>query len=121
MSTIPWWTLIDHPLREAVQRRRTLTDLYDVTLLYENEGLTQDLLQTFLIYVASSPRPAHELLDPNLIDLGQPYAREFEGMTRTPVPLDTLLATRLKLIADVQSRLDEQSEAVPADTSRRGA
>lgn len=79
------------------------------TLLYENEGLTQDLFHTFLIYVASSPRPAHEVLDPNLIDLGHPYAREFEGMTRTPVPLDTLLATRQRLVDDPQSRLDDKA------------
>ena len=110
-----------------------------ITLLYENEGLTQDLFHTFLIYVASSSRPAHELLDPNLIDLEQPYAREFEGMTRTPVPLDTLLATRQRLIAArrtikvriqiVALQIDRrcaiaarrQSEAVPSDTSRRGA
>ncbi len=38
------------------------------------------------------------------------YAREFEGMTRTPVPLDTLLATRLKLVADLQSRLDDKAK-----------
>ena len=44
-------------LHAALDRQHP-RDLYDVTLLYENEGLTQDLLQTFLIYVASSPRPA---------------------------------------------------------------
>ena len=102
MQIVSFEDLFAGKLHAALDRQHP-RDLYDVTLLYENEGLTQDLLQTFLIYVASSPRPAHELLDPNLIDLGQPYAREFEGMTRTPVPLDTLLATRLRLIADVQS------------------
>nr|WP_227754496.1 nucleotidyl transferase AbiEii/AbiGii toxin family protein [Stagnihabitans tardus] len=96
-------------LHAALDRQHP-RDLYDVTLLYENEGLTQDLFRTFLIYVASSPRPAHELLDPNMIDLTQPYAREFEGMTRTPVLLDTLLATRLKLVADLQSRLDDKAK-----------
>lgn len=31
-------------------------------------------------------------------------------MTRTPVPLDTLLATRLKLVSDLQSRLDDKAK-----------
>lgn len=105
MQIVSFEDLFAGKLHAALDRQHP-RDLYDVRLLYEHEGLTQDLFQTFLIYVASSPRPAHELLDPNLIDLGQPYAREFEGMTRTQVPLDILLATRLKLIADVQSRLD---------------
>lgn len=63
----------------------------------------------FLIYIASSSRPAHELLAPNLIDLGQPNAREFEGMTRMAVELDGLLEIRKQLVADIQSRLDEKT------------
>lgn len=108
MQIVSFEDLFAGKLHAALDRQHP-RDLYDVTLLYENEGLTQDLFHTFLIYVASSPRPAHELLDPNPIDLEQPYAREFEGMTRTPVPLATLLATRLKLVADLQSRLDDKA------------
>ncbi|MYB33532.1 MAG: nucleotidyl transferase AbiEii/AbiGii toxin family protein [Gammaproteobacteria bacterium] len=80
-------------------------DLYDVKLLYENEGMTDRLFRTFLVYVASARRPPHELLNPNLIDLDQPYARDFEGMTTTPVPLADLITTRERLIADLQARL----------------
>ena len=50
------------------------------------------------------------MLNPNPIDLNQPYAREFEGMTRTSVGLDELLATREKLIVDIQSRFDKYTE-----------
>src|SRR3546814_12587595 len=60
-------------------------DLFDVKLLYENEGLTDALFRTFLVYVASSPRPAHELLRPTRSSLDEPYAREFIGMTTIPV------------------------------------
>jgi len=81
-------------------------DLYDIKLLYENEGLTEDLFRTFLIYIACSSRPAHELLDPNLIDLDQPYAKEFDGMTKVHVSLEDLLETRKRLVADIRSRLD---------------
>jgi predicted nucleotidyltransferase component of viral defense system len=90
----------------AALDRQHPRDLYDVKLLYENEGLTDDLFRTFLIYLASSGRPPHELLDPNLLDLNKPFASEFEGMTHEPVAIDALVATRKRLITEVQSRLD---------------
>ena len=105
MQIVSFEDLFGGKLHAAVDRQHP-RDLYDVKLLYENEGLTDELFRTFLIYVASSARPAHELLDPNFIDLDRPYAKEFEGMTKTPVSLDELLETRKRLIADIQSRFD---------------
>ncbi len=94
----------------AATDRQHPRDLYDVKLLYENVGLTDPLFRTFLVYVASAKRPPHELLNPNLIDLDQPYTREFEGMTKTPVPLTDLIATREQLVADLRSRLDANAQ-----------
>ncbi|MFY0992582.1 nucleotidyl transferase AbiEii/AbiGii toxin family protein [Halomonas sp. C05BenzN] len=96
-------------LHAAVDRQHP-RDLYDVKLLYEHEGLTDDLFRTFLIYIASSPRPAHELLNPNIIDIDQPYAQEFEGMTKIPVSLDELVEIRAQLIADIRSRIDDDTK-----------
>ncbi len=45
-------------------------------------------------------------MDPNLIDLDQPYTKEFEGMTKVHVSLEDLLETRKRLVADIRSRLD---------------
>jgi len=108
MQVVSFEDLFGGKLHAAVDRQHP-RDFHDVRLLYENEGLTDDLFRTFLIYVASSPRPAHELLDPNLIDLNQPYAKEFEGMTKVPISLSDLLETRKRLIADLQARLDENA------------
>jgi predicted nucleotidyltransferase component of viral defense system len=105
IQVVSFEDLFGGKLHAAVDRQHP-RDLYDVKLLYENEGLTDDLFRTFLIYVASSSRPAHELLNPNLINLDQPYAREFEGMTKEPVSLAELMETRIRLIADIQSRFD---------------
>ncbi|MEM6537364.1 MAG: nucleotidyl transferase AbiEii/AbiGii toxin family protein [Pseudomonadota bacterium] len=91
-------------LHAALDRQHP-RDLFDVKLLYENEGLTDDLFRAFMVYVASSNRPAHEILAPNLTDLGPAYEREFVGMAKEPVDLDALLETRTKLFADVKSRL----------------
>lgn len=109
MQVVSFEDLFGGKLNAAVDRQHP-RDLYDVKLLYDNEGLTDDLFRTFLIYIASSPRPAHELLNPNLIDLDKPYIQEFEGMTRTSVSLEELLLTRKRLIADIHSRFDENTK-----------
>jgi predicted nucleotidyltransferase component of viral defense system len=97
-------------LHAAVDRQHP-RDLFDVKLLYENEGLTETLFRTFLVYVASSPRPTHELLDPNRINLEQAYAQEFVGMTRGDVALAELIDIRERLVTDLRSRLDEGARA----------
>jgi predicted nucleotidyltransferase component of viral defense system len=89
----------------AALDRQHPRDLFDIRQLYDNEGLTEDLLRTFMVYLASSSRPPHELLNPNLNDLTNAYKNEFVGMTRVSVELDALLATRTKLIEDIQARL----------------
>ncbi|MGD9725704.1 MAG: nucleotidyl transferase AbiEii/AbiGii toxin family protein, partial [Nitrospiraceae bacterium] len=109
MQVVSFEDLFGGKLHAAVDRQHP-RDLYDVKLLYENEGLTDDLFRTFLVYIASSPRPAHELLRPNLADLDRPYAREFEGMTRTAVSLDELVAVRERLIGDIRSHLDGNAQ-----------
>ena len=91
----------------AAMDRQHPRDLFDVMLLYENEGLTVDLFRTFLIYVACSPRPVHELLNPNPIDLDRPFLSEFKGMTQKPIALEELANTRERLFADIQSRIDD--------------
>lgn len=110
MRIVSFEDLFGGKLHAALDRQHP-RDLYDVKLLYENEGLTEALFRTFLIYLASSPRPAHELLNPNLIDLEQPYLKEFKGMTRAQVDLETLLAVRKRLIADLRSRIDGPAQS----------
>ncbi|MEO3413728.1 nucleotidyl transferase AbiEii/AbiGii toxin family protein [Roseovarius sp. CAU 1744] len=109
MQIVSFEDLFGGKVHAAVDRQHP-RDLYDVKLLYENEGLTDDLFRTFLIYVASSSRPAHELLNPNLIDLDQPYAREFEGMTKARVTLEELLETRTRLVGDIRARFDDNTK-----------
>ena len=91
----------------AAMDRQHPRDLFDVKILYENEGLTDDLFRTFLVYVASSPRPMHEILNPNLVDIDSSFAHEFNGMSFIPVSLEELLNVRKRLIRDIQSRIDK--------------
>ena len=109
MQIVSFEDLFGGKLHAALDRQHP-RDLYDIKLLYENEGLTDGLFRTFLIYVASSSRPTHELLNPNLIDLGPSYTREFQGMTKSPASLSELQNVRKRLITDIQTRLDDDTK-----------
>lgn len=104
MLVVPFEDLYGGKLVAALDRQHP-RDLYDVHLLYEHEGITDALFNTFLIYAACSSRPLHELLNPHMHPIENIFAQEFEGMAVEPVPLDTLLKAREQLVADVQKRL----------------
>lgn len=108
MPVLSFEDLFGGKLHAAVDRQHP-RDLFDVKLLYENEGITDALFRTFLIYVASSNRPMHELLQPNLAAIDEKFAAEFLGMTTEPVTLDELKAVRTRLFADIRARLDDDA------------
>lgn len=90
----------------AALDRQHPRDLFDVMQLFENEGITPDIRRAFVVYLASSNRPIHEVLFPALRDIQHDYANNFMGMTAVPVPLEALLATRLRLMHELQQGLD---------------
>ncbi|MDR6101778.1 putative nucleotidyltransferase component of viral defense system [Agrobacterium larrymoorei] len=108
MQVVSFEDLFGGKLHAAVDRQHP-RDLFDVKLLYENEGLTDALFRTFLIYVASSGRPPHELVRPSLATLEEPFVKEFEGMTTQPISLDELKAAREQMTADLLARLDDKA------------
>lgn len=104
MAVLAFEDLYAGKLCAALDRQHP-RDLYDVHLLYSHEGVTDDLFRTFLVYVASSPRPLHELIDPNRLAIDRAFAEEFDGMTLEHVPLETLLEARERLIEEVRGRI----------------
>ena len=108
MQVVSFEDLFGGKLHAAVDRQHP-RDLFDVKLLYENEGLTDGLFRTFLIYVASSGRPPHELVRPSLAVLQEAFVKEFEGMTTQPVSLDELKTAREQMTADLLARLDDKA------------
>ena len=94
----------------AALDRQHPRDLFDVQHLLANEGIDKTLYQTFLAYILSHNRPAHELLQPRLKDIRQAFEREFVGMTVSETSLNMLIETREQLVAEIRSRLDEPSK-----------
>lgn len=108
MQVVSFEDLFGGKLHAAVDRQHP-RDLFDVKLLYENEGLTDALFRTFLIYVVSSGRPPHELVRPSLAELDEAFVNEFEGMTVEPVSLDDLKAASSRMTADILAKLDDRA------------
>lgn len=94
----------------AALDRQHPRDLFDVKLLFENEGITDDLFRAFLIYTACSKRPPHEILNPNCKDIARSFEGEFAGMSADPVTLKELLQARIDLIGAVQNKLDARAK-----------
>jgi len=108
MQVVSFQDLFGGKLHAAVDRQHP-RDLFDVKLLYDNEGLTDALFRTFLIYVASSGRPPHELIRPSLSEIEDAFVKEFEGMTIEPVSLIELKDARVRLTDDLRGRLDDKA------------
>jgi hypothetical protein len=90
----------------AAMDRQHPRDLFDVMQLLTHEGITPGIRHAFVVYLASHNRPVHEVLFPARRDIGQEYERTFRGMTMEPVALDDLLATRDRMMRELQGALD---------------
>ena len=74
-------------------------------LLLDTHGITNELRQAFVVYLACDARPMHELLSPNLLDIAPEFASEFSAMTSHEITLEELLVTRDQLIRTINSSL----------------
>lgn len=86
-------------------------DLFDVMLLMNNEGLTENLRKAFLVYLVSHPRPMEELLAPTLKPLAKIYAGEFQGMALRDVSLTQLEDVRTQLVETISASLADADKA----------
>lgn len=91
----------------AALDRQHPRDLFDVKLLLENEGITDDIRKSLIIYIASHPRPMSELLNPNLKNIEQEFRTQFQGMSGKPLKLTELVTAREQLIHQINNDLTE--------------
>lgn len=95
----------------AAMDRQHPRDLFDVKLLLENEGFTDDIKRGFIFGLVSSNRPTHEMLNPHLLDQRMAFENQFEGMSAIEFSYDEYEITRLQLIETIQSGLNEDDKA----------
>ena len=89
----------------AAMDRQHPRDLFDVRGLYQHGGLTPEIVECFVCYLAGHNRPVHEVLYSNDVDLTSAFDNEFTGMTREPVTLAELQQVRARLKEELPTRL----------------
>lgn len=100
MPVLQWPDLYAGKICAALDRQHP-RDLFDVHMLLHGSGLTRAVFEAFLVYLISSSRPIAELLQPNWKDISDTFERQFRGMTREPISLDTLLDARQALLTQI--------------------
>ena len=81
----------------AAMDRQHPRDLFDVRGLFERGGLTAEVVECFVCYLAGHNRPVHEVLFPRDVDMSPAFENEFAGMARNPITLAELQQVRRKL------------------------
>lgn len=106
MPIVPLGQLYGGKLCAAMDKQHP-RNLFDVKLLLENEGFTDDIKRGFIFGLVGSDRPTHEMLKPNLLDQRMAFENQFEGMSAIEFSYDEYETTRLQLIETIQSGLNE--------------
>ncbi|EAW30673.1 hypothetical protein GP2143_01002 [marine gamma proteobacterium HTCC2143] len=109
MPLVPLAQLYGGKICAAIDRQHP-RDLFDVKLLLDNEGFTDEIKRGFLFGLVSSNRPTHELLNPHLLDQRMAFENQFEGMSTIEFTYDEYEATRLQLIETIQVGLNENDK-----------
>lgn len=95
----------------AAMDRQHPRDWFDVLGLYAHGGLTPEIVECFVCYLAGHNRPVHEVLFSNQIDLSAVFSNEFAGMTREPITLGELEEVRRRLFSELPEALTEDHRA----------
>lgn len=82
----------------AALDRQHPRDLFDVQILLNHEGITDEIRKAFVVYLASNDRPIHELLASERQDMQTAFKEEFVEMTEYLVQYEQLSDTRDRLI-----------------------
>jgi len=85
-------------------------DLFDVKLLMENEGITDEIWEGIKIGLISHYKPINELLSPILKDQKSAFDNQFSGMTAAEFSYEDYKQTRAKLLETIQKRLTDDDK-----------
>ncbi len=95
----------------AALHRQHPRDLFDVHCLFGTGGITDEMVECFVGYLAGHHRPLHEVLASRDHDLTSTYENEFKGMARMPISLEGLVASRDRLRQELDARLTANHRA----------
>ncbi|MDF0708614.1 nucleotidyl transferase AbiEii/AbiGii toxin family protein [Flagellimonas okinawensis] len=109
VSVVPLGQLYGGKICAALDRQHP-RDLFDVKYLLENEGFTEEIKKGFMLFLLSSNRPLHEMLQPNFIDQRETMANQFEGMSPEPFTYGDFEKAREELVDVIHQNLTDKNK-----------
>jgi predicted nucleotidyltransferase component of viral defense system len=89
----------------AALDRQHPRDFFDLKILLENEGIAENIRKAFVVYLASTDRPMHELFGQSPRDFSRVFETELLGMAMVPVRYEELEKVRDNLVPLLKSAL----------------
>jgi len=109
MQVLDFNDLYAGKLMAALDRQHP-RDLFDVMVLFEHEGITDDLFRTWLVYLIGHKGNIADTLIPNRKDIRALYESQFLQMANREVGLDELEAARERLILELHRWLGDREK-----------
>lgn len=78
----------------------------------DNEGITDEIWNAFLVFLLSHYKPIHELLSPILKDQQSAFENQFVGMTKVAFSYADYTDTRKKLLEALGARISESDKQI---------
>lgn len=94
----------------AALDRQHPRDLFDIKLLFDNEGITDDVRYGFIVALLSHYKPIHELLNPVLKNQKSAFDKQFSGMSAIEFTYYDYENTRTELIEILRNHLTKDDK-----------
>ena len=92
----------------AALDRQHPRDLFDIDMLFKNEGLPEKVRKAFIVYLVSHSRPMVEILNPQWGDLRPVFEREFQSMVVEPVTPEELRTIGEQLVSRLRKEMTQE-------------
>lgn len=109
VQVVPVGQLFGGKICAALDRQHP-RDLFNVKYLLQNEGFSEEIKRGFLLSLAGSSRPFHEILTPNLIDQRASLGNQFSGMSEEDFSYEEYEDIRVKLIENIRGSLTPEDK-----------
>lgn len=104
MRVLPYGQIFGSKICAALDRQHP-RDLFDMSYLLNNEGITPEVKEGFLFYLLGHARPINEVLSPNWKDQQQAIETQFAGMSIDNFSYEDYRQTRKALLNSIHKSL----------------
>ncbi|OYW18738.1 MAG: nucleotidyltransferase [Sphingobacteriales bacterium 12-47-4] len=94
----------------AALDRQHPRDLFDVKYLLEEEGITEEIKEGFILFLLCSDRPINEIIAPNFLDQRSAFSNQFKGMTDEEFSYEEYENVREKLVKAIRLSLTDKDK-----------